>query len=785
MPSFALFSTVALCILLACSMGKTPAPIDQRAASLLAKMSLLDKARQLNSINMGSEDTTIAIGMVGYAETTNKCGNNITCRIISRNKFQSAQMSVSPLHIPVSFRVEALHSSGPGGTIFPVPSLLGCTWNRSLLQTIGQIIAFEARVFGIDFGLAPVLQIVTDPRYGRFTESYGSDGIFVSHLGFHMSRGLTGGGTLNEYMKPNHLSNEAKHYLGYAFGGKDGAPFDASERSLREIYLRPWQAFVASGGRSVMAAHNAVNGVPMHANKHLLSDVLRKEWNWTHGLIASDCADISKLYAKGAPWSTETGFHIASDMNGAVLKSMNAGLDLSLCDNITANVLYLMKNKLMNMSVLNRAVSNILHSKYASGLFDEPLVTNITAARINIINNSTARRVAKEAALQGIVLLKNNAKLLPLDANKVSSLGVIGPVADDEGSYYGPYCNTGADVVTIVDALRDSKKYDFTLHIARGCDAKNLSISDELMEEAVSAAIQSDYVLLMVGDTLRTVGENTDRVGLEVPGGQLYLINEILKVKGNKTIVIYLGGRPAVFGSGLWNMFASTTTNGIGVRDNALLNRVNALLSAYHPGEEGGNALLEILFGESSPSGRLSTSWPQSAAHVHSPHSPFLKAYQGHENFNYVYNSIDPLFAFGYGLSYADILHSDKPRIVEVIRNCKWILSVDVVNKSPIAAYEVVQIYYTKWVSDVVRNELELAGFEQVFVGAESTVSVNVTIDADSLSYYSTDTNQWILESGVYYLYDGANAKQYDFWSTTQLTVADKVTNSCKFWSDL
>lgn len=216
--------------------AQTPSPIDQRVSDLLSKMTLLDKAQQLNSQHAASAN--IIYGIVDYSDVTNKCGSNITCRIVERNKFQSTQMSVSPLNIPVSFRVEALHSSGNGGTIFPVPCLLGSTWNTTLMQIIGEILAYEATVFGIDLGFAPVLQVLTDPRFGRFTESYGGDPILVSHLGFYMSRGLSGGGNLSQYVMPGHINNEAKHFLGYAAGGKDGLPLDVSERTVREIYLR-------------------------------------------------------------------------------------------------------------------------------------------------------------------------------------------------------------------------------------------------------------------------------------------------------------------------------------------------------------------------------------------------------------------------------------------------------------------------------------------------------------------------------------------------------------------
>ena len=220
-------------------MHATPAPIDERVSALLSKMSLTDKANQLVSAH--AADPTTIYGIVDYEDVTNTCNNNITCRILTRNEFQRVQMNVSsnPFNIPVSFRIESLHSSGPGGTIFPSPILLGSTWNKTLMYKIGEIIGYEARMFGIDLGYSPVLQILTDPRFGRYTESYGGDPYLVSILGYYMSLGLNGNTkNMSDYIDENHISNEAKHFICYARGGKDGLPCDISERTLREVYLR-------------------------------------------------------------------------------------------------------------------------------------------------------------------------------------------------------------------------------------------------------------------------------------------------------------------------------------------------------------------------------------------------------------------------------------------------------------------------------------------------------------------------------------------------------------------
>lgn len=238
---YCLFITFPLltCTLSVVNKHAAPAPIDERVSQLLSQMSLSDKASQLVSAHSASPTTIY--GIVDYEDVTSSCSNNITCRILLRNKFQKIQMNASSnsLNIPVSFRIESLHSSGPGGTIFPSPILLGSTWNKTLMNKIGETIAFESRMFGIDLGYSPVLQILSDPRFGRYTESYGGDPLLVSLLGYYMSLGLNGNRkNMSDYIDEYHISNEAKHFICYARGGKDGLPCDISERTLREVYLR-------------------------------------------------------------------------------------------------------------------------------------------------------------------------------------------------------------------------------------------------------------------------------------------------------------------------------------------------------------------------------------------------------------------------------------------------------------------------------------------------------------------------------------------------------------------
>eukprot|EP01084_Bolivina_argentea_P213059 362002_1 len=802
-----LFILVLLICNISCLNAPSSSPIDDRVSELLSKMSLDEKAMQIQSSHNAKGTTeigTLQYDAISDKECSNKTGSEgIICRINIRNEMQKSQQNISPLNIPCTFRSETLHSSASLGTIFPTPIVLGATYNTSLITMIGNTIAYECNIFGIDMGYAPVLQVVTDPRFGRFTESYSSDSIFVSRMGYFMSVALNGGTNFTQYVPKYKINNQAKHFMGYACGGRSGASCNINERTLREIYLRPWEAFVASGGKSIMCAHNAVNGMPMHANNRLLTQVMRNEFNWTQGLVGSDNHDVANLVAitNGNPWTTSTGFHIASDLNQAVIKSMNAGLDIVLGTNTTQQVISLVKNGRLNVSVLNRAVSNLLHTKFAAGLFEQPMV-NSSKQEIDSIDNATFRRLALEAALQGIVLLKNDNNTLPFNLKNVKHLAVIGPVSDFEEAYYGSYANIGADIVTILDALKNRNiSYEYNI----GCSILNVTIDPKTLNDSIKIAKKSDHIILMVGDnTLKpngTTGEFSNRVDLELSGGQLQLIWEIIinaKVD-TKIVVVLLNGRPVTFGTGLYNMFGvnlginDVYLNPNQTRDNGLLNIIPSLLTAYNPGEEGGNALIDIIFGDFSPSGRLTTSWPQSAAHIHTmhgTHSPYLKEYMGENKGNngYLYNTVYPLFPMGFGLGYAEIIHSkiNNENIKEIVKNCKWRISLSVTNKSPTYdSYEIVQIYYTKWVSNVVRYELSLAGFAKVFVTKGKTVNVNVDIYADSLTYYDQYNQEWVLEDGTYYFYDGKNAQEYNYWSTLQFNISKQIINPCKFWHAL
>eukprot|EP01084_Bolivina_argentea_P122311 216738_1 len=784
----------------------TQSPIDQRVSALLSKMSLQEKAAQMQSIHSTNND--IQYGTVEYNSMTNSCVNKngsegVQCRINIRNQVQKAQQNLSEFSIPVTFRSETLHSAGCLATIFPTPIVLGATWNTSLITTIGNTIATQARILGIDMGFSPVLQVLTDPRFGRFTESYSGDSVLVTRLGYYMSHALTGGTNFSEYIPKYKINNEGKHFMGYACGGKGATPCDISERTLREIYLRPWEAFIASGGKSIMCSHNSVNSMPMHANYRLLTQVMRQEFNASKLLIASDCGDIGyiQIYKNGTPWSYKTGFHLAYDQDGAVVKAINAGLDISLCKDVRTNIVSLVHNGRLNISVVDRAVSNLLYTKFAIGLFDEPMV-NSTKYEIEMIDNSSSRLLALEAALQGIVLLKNDKNTLPFSVSDVKNLAVIGPVVTMEEAYTGSYANLGANVVMILDALQKRNiKFEYSV----GCSLLNITIDDKMLNDSIQLAKKSDHIILMLGDNTgkpnETTGEFGNRVDLELSGGQLQLIWEvIINAKSDaKIVVVLLNARPVTFGTGLYNIFAvnlginNIYSNDNISRDNGLLNIIPSLLTAYNPGEEGGNALVDIIFGKINPSGKLTSSWPQSASHIHSmhgTHSPYQKKYIGDYNKNYIYNTINPLFPFGFGLGYIEgqIIHSkiSHGNIKEVVKNCKWKISLSVTNKSPYYdSYEIIQIYYTKWVSNIVRYELSLAGFSKVFVPKSKTVNVDVDVYADSLTYYDQYNKQWILEDGEYYFYDGKNAQQYNYWSTVQFNVTQQIINPCKFWHAL
>jgi beta-glucosidase len=522
-------------------------------------------------------------------------------------------MNKSRLHIPVSFPAEALHGGANNGSIFPMPINMAASWNPALVQQVQQVIALEVRAVGAERTFSPNMNLYLDPRFGRTQEGFGEDPFLTSKIAVATVNGLQGE-LVNDYMDQDHVIAVAKHfaaYGGFNEGGQDGSAIDTSERTLHEIFLFPWKKVIEANVRSIMPAHNEINGVPCHANAWLLRKLLRDEWGWKTGITQSDYGDTHGLQ----------GYGIVTSVLDAAVLSFNAGVDVDLGGICYPNLLDAVKQGKVPMSILDEAVRRILRGKFQTGLFDHPISD---PAKKKILDNPAHRELTKILAHQSTVLLKNQNNALPVDKTKLKSIAVIGPNAVDINAQVGGYTNYGAKVVTVLDGIRNHLP-DVEVTYDIGCSVMTNDLSN--ITRAADLAKTTDLAIVVVGDSDASCqeswgGREGDRTSLDLSGGQLSLIQAILDTKV-PTVVVMINGRPQTFGP-----------------DNALLNRIDALLEAWRPGEEGGTAIADIIFGDVNPSGKLPATFPRSVGQIGGPSHPYFKKKRQYDDRKYTFEPL-------------------------------------------------------------------------------------------------------------------------------------------------
>ena len=651
------------------------ASVDARTADLLSRMTLEEKvAQMLNPVGssddphggfvVNAEQVLLRYNQTGLGTlyTGVSCAN-ISDRLGCQNYLQSTMMASSRLGLPISFIGETLVSGTGGGTIFPQPVLRGCAFNVELEAAIGVSIARQARLGGIDRGLSPVLQVDTDVRFGRFEESYGEDPFLVSTLGVAVATALQGGAEgPHEYVPSNaSVSCEAKHALAYGYGGRDWYGVDLTNRTLLDVYAKPWHRVIRRAGlRGAMIAHNDVNGLPLHGNKFIMTDVLR---NWfgsgpgSNGtgdalLLASDWGNVEQL----------PSYSVAVDAEHAAALAAWSGLDntMSPPPQAFSTLVAAVQSNLLNIKYVDRAAANNLREKFATGLFDG--AAQIDPAGLAGLDTPADRALARYAAGEGIVLLKNDAvgggaPLLPLrglGGAGMARVALLGPLAACQpGEKYpclaqtgvgGHYTQYGARIVTLGDALGNVSGVQLSVAVGANIDDYNTTG----IAAAVAAAAAADLVVVAVGDSIPiskgSCSEMHDADTADLPGGQLALLDAVAAT-GKPVVVVLFNCRPATFGSTPFSVYGPS---------NALLARLPAVVAAWRPGEEAGNAVVDMLTGAVPPSGRLTQNWVRTAGAVKSPASPYLQ-YRGAPGNAYVTEPATPLYYFGHGLQYSSV----------------------------------------------------------------------------------------------------------------------------------
>ena len=670
-----------------------------------------------------------------------------------RNALQRYAREKTRLGIPQLFMGEALHGFMEyGSTSFPQAIGLASTWDPALVKQVFTAAGEEAGASGVGQVFTPVLDLARDPRWGRTEETYGEDPYLVSRMAVAAVTGLQGD---EFFIGRDHVMATMKHFAvhGQPEGGTNTAPGNYSERVIRENFLVPFEAAVKEGRvGSVMASYNEIDGIPSHINHWLLDKVLRQEWGFP-GFVTSDGNGLQML--------VET-HHVAANKADAARLAIAAGIDYDLSDgSVYRTLLEQVREGIVPQAELDRAVSRILAAKFRLGLFDNPFVDPDAAERMT--NSAEHRKLARKAAQETIVLLKNDHQLLPLDLNKLKTIAVIGPNADQ--LHLGGYSRNPLHGVTILQGIQDRVGSKAKVVYSEGCRFTdkhqdwhgwfddNVGLIDpatqqDKIKEAVSAAKNADVAILVVGENESTNREAWseqhlgDRDSLDLLGAQNQLVKEVVET-GTPTVVLLINGRPLSI--------------------NYVAQHVPAILEGWYLGEEGGTAAAQVLFGDVNPGGKLPITFSHSVGDL-----PDFYNHKPSDNRSYAFSTRQPLFPFGFGLSYTtfkfDNLHVE-PSQIQPGGTAR--VTVDVRNTGDRQGDEVAQMYVHQKVASVTRPVMALKGFQRIALNPGEKRTVEFTITPDSLSLLDTDMHK-VVEPGAFEIMVGPSSAET---KTVMLTV--------------
>jgi beta-glucosidase len=744
---------------------------EKRTRDLLARMTLEEKAAQMVCLWRKRPETLLdddgnfdpakakaaykkgnGLGQVARPSDAGK-GKNARQMAELTNTIQKFFLENSRLGIPVMFHEECLHGHWAiDGTSFPQPIALASTFNPALVERLFAMTAEEARLRGAHHVLTPVVDVVRDPRWGRCEETYGEDPFLVSRMGIAAVRGFQGDAAFHDR---KHVIATLKHFTGHGQpeSGMNCAPANISERVLREAFFYPFKEVLNKAGAiSVMASYNEVDGVPSHANKWLLRDVLRKEWGF-NGFIISDYWALWELSYK----PDTHGHFVAADKKESARLAVEAGVNLEAPDpDIYLNLVELVKKRVLKESQLDELVAPLLFWKFKFGLFEDPYVYPDEADRV--VGSVANRQPALEGAREAITLLKNENNLAPLNLDKMKTIAVIGPNANR--GLLGGYSGVPKHNVTVLDGIEErvgkrakvlhSEGCKITIGGSWGEDQVVPSDPEEdrkQIAEAVEVAKQANVIVLAIGGNEQTSREAWarnhmgDRTSLDLIGRQDELVKAILAT-GKPVIVFLFNGRPLSI--------------------NYVAQNVPVIFECWYLGQETGRAVAEVLFGDFNPGGKLPISVPRSVGHL-----PVFYNYKPSARRGYLFDDASPLFAFGYGLSYTTFsIKNVRLEKSKIKLNGSTRVRADVTNTGKREGAEVVQMYIRDIVSSVTRPVKELKGFQKVMLRPGETQIVTFEITPDLLSFYDINM-KYVVEPGEFSIMVGNSSRDSDLQSVT------------------
>lgn len=713
---------------------------------LMKKMTLTEKIGQLSQYVGGElltgpksgavSDSLFVRGMVGSILNVGGVDN--------LRKLQQKNMESSRLKIPILFAFDVIHGYK---TIFPTPLAESCSWDLALMYETAKAAAIEASASGIHWTFAPMVDVARDPRWGRIVEGAGED----TYLGCKIAEARVRGFQWN-LGKPNALFACAKHFVAYGApqAGRDYAPVDLSLSTLAEVYLPPFKACIDAGVHTFMSAFNSINGVPATSNRWLLTDLLRKEWKFK-GFVVSDWNAVQELKAHG----------VAETDEDAAMAAFNAGVDMNMTDGLYNRCLEkLVRENCIDMNEIDASVERILRAKYALGLFEDPYCFLDNQRESREVRSASAMALARKAAASSMVLLKNANALLPL-SKQTKRIALVGPLANNRAEVMGSWKARGEDkdVVTVLEGIKNKLGSGTEVNYVQGCDFLDPSTSE--FSAALEAAKQSDVVIAVVGEKALMSGESRSRAVLRLPGKQEALLDTLRKA-GKPLVVVLMNGRPLCLES--------------------VDKQADAMLEAWFPGTQCGNAVADVLFGDIVPAAKLTASFPLTEGQIPNNYNYKRSGRPGDMPYSSTVRHIDVpnrnLYPFGYGLSYTTFSYGEMQCPTAFDDKGFLPVSVDVTNTGNYDGEEIVQLYVADKVASMVRPVKELKGFQKVFIPKGQTKRVEFKLNVKDLGFWNS-LMQYVVEPGTFEIMVGTNSEELQkkeaVWDDGKVSEASSV----------
>jgi beta-glucosidase len=717
--------------------------------ALMKKMTLEEKIGQLNLPGAGDITTGQAANSdIGKKIRNGQVGGLFNIKSVGKiRNVQKVAVEESRLKIPLLFGMDVIHGYE---TEFPIPLALSCTWDMGLIEKSARIAAQEASADGINWTFSPMVDIARDPRWGRIAEGSGED----VYLGSAIARAMVKGYQGDDLSKNNTILACVKHYAlyGAAEAGRDYNTTDMSRVRMYNEYLPPYRAAVDAGAASVMASFNEVDGVPATANKFLMTDVLRNQWGFK-GFVVTDYTGISEMTAHGI-----------GDLPTVAARALMAGIDMDMVsEGFLGTLTKSLKEGKVTQARIDQSCRRILEAKYKLGLFQDPYRYCDEQRSQTEIFTDANRKAAREIAAQSFVLLKNQGNVLPL--KKGGTIALIGPLADNKENMVGTWSVAAnfSKSVSVIEGLKAAAGDQAKILYAKGANivgdslldsrisifgkptGRDMRTSAEMIGEAVSIAGQSDVIVAALGESAEMTGEASSRSDIRLPQSQQELLKALLKT-GKPVVLVLFTGRPLAI---RWES-----------------ENVPAILNVWFGGTEAGNAIADVLFGDVNPSGKLTTTFPQNVGQI--------PLYYNHKNTgrplgqgkwfskfrsNYLDVSNDPVYPFGFGLSYTSFKYSEVTVSTPSPKGDQTLTaSVTVTNGGPVEGKEVVQLYIRDVVGSITRPVKELKSFQKIDLKAGESRTVSFNIRTSDLKFYNNDLKyDW--EPGEFEIMIGGNSR--------------------------